>query len=334
MQSTLPLLMFMSILFPAKLWVVPGQPLVINVKNGGDCTLVMTDFAGKLILPTGDAGSNESTGDEPVDLQKDYASDLNTPGTYVVWAVPKGQSLPTFEGTPLIIQVRKDPAPGAPPGPLVLHIEPLRYAKLTADQGDMTLAFFFDVAPHTVENFLNLAQGGFYDGLTFHRISQDFLIQAGDPRGDGTGGPGYTIPPEFNSKQHLKGVLSMARQTDPREVDGTMPRTEYASSAGSVFFICLNPEKTRQLDHRYTAFGQVVDGMDTVDAIARLPVGGPTRDVPTNAPAIKSIQVLPVTPADNPYATLLNFPPPTAMPDTMPTPATQSASQPATSTAP
>jgi cyclophilin family peptidyl-prolyl cis-trans isomerase len=326
--------MFMSILFPAKLWVVPGQPLMINVKNGGDCTLVMTDFAGKLLLPTGDAGSNESTSDQSVDLQKDYNSDLNRPGTYLVFAVPKGQSLPTFEGTPLVVEVAKDSTPDAAPLPLVIHIEPLRYSKLTTDQGDMTLAFYFDAAPHTVDNFLSLAQGGFYDGLTFHRIAPDFLIQAGDPRGDGTGGPGYTLPSEFNNKEHLKGVLSMARQSDPREVDGSMPRSEYADSAGSVFFICLDPKKTRRLDHRYTAFGQVVDGMDTVDAIAKLPVGGATGDIPTNPPPIKSLTVLPVTPTDDPYATLLNFPVPTTLPATTDVPATQPATDAAPSTVP
>jgi cyclophilin family peptidyl-prolyl cis-trans isomerase len=110
----------------------------------------------------------------------------------------------------------------------------------------------------------------------------------------------------------------MARQSDPREVDGSMPRTEYANSAGSVFFICLDPKKTRRLDHRYTAFAQVVSGMDTVDAIAKLPVGGATGDVPTNAPAIKSIQVLPVTPLDDPYASMMNFPVAMNAPTTMP----------------
>jgi peptidyl-prolyl cis-trans isomerase B (cyclophilin B) len=332
MQPTIPLLMFMSVLFPAKLWVVPNQPLMINVKGGGACTLVMTDFAGKLILPTGEQGSNEATGDQPIDLQKDYSSDLDRPGTYVVWAVPKGQSLPDFEGTPLVIQVRTDPnadtAPGAQPAPLVIHVEPLRYARLAADQGGMTIAFFFDAAPNTCDNFLNLAQGGFYDGLTFHRIASDFLIQAGDPRGDGTGGPGYTLPAEFSSREHLKGVLSMARQTDPKEADGSMPRSEYANSAGSVFFICLDPQKTRRLDHRYTAFGQVVEGLDTVDAIAKVPVGGPTADVPTNPPVIKSITVLPVTSTDDPYAAMMNFPAPTTVPSTLPTTQSAAASQP------
>ena len=141
MQPALPLLMFMSVLFPAKLWVLPNQPVVMNVHNGGDCVLVMTDFAGKLVLPTGDAGSNEAAnGDQAVDLQKDYSTDLNTPGTYIVWAVPKGESLPAFEGTPLVIEVRKDSAPDAPAGPLVIHIEPLRYAKLSSQQGDITFA--------------------------------------------------------------------------------------------------------------------------------------------------------------------------------------------------
>jgi peptidyl-prolyl cis-trans isomerase B (cyclophilin B) len=182
----------------------------------------------------------------------------------------------------------------------------------------MMLVFFFDAAPHTCENFLSLAQGGFYDGLTFHRIAPDFLIQAGDPRGDGTGGPGYALPAEFNNRDHTRGVLSMARQSDPREVDGSMPRSEYANSAGSVFFICLDEKKTRRLDNRYTAFGQVVEGMDVVDAIAKLPVGGATGDVPVNPPAIKSITVLPVTPTDNPYAAMMNFPVPTTLPTTAP----------------
>jgi peptidyl-prolyl cis-trans isomerase B (cyclophilin B) len=328
MPSTLPLLVFMSVLFPARLWLVPGQPLLIDVKGAGDCTLVMTDFTGKLVLPTGDADANESHGDQTIDLEKAYASDLNTVGTYILWAVPKGQSLPTFLGTPLVIAVRKDPTPDAPPGPLVTHIEPLRYAKLSTDHGDMSIAFFFNSAPNTCDNFLSLAQGRFYDGLTFHRIAPDFLIQAGDPRGDGTGGPGYTIPAEFNSRDHARGVLSMARQPDPKEADGDMPRMEYANSAGSVFFICLNEKKTRRLDHRYTAFAQVVDGMDTVDAIAKSPVGGPTGDVPTNPPVIKSIKVYPVTPTDNPYAAMLDFPVPTTNPSTQPT------SVPATSTAP
>jgi peptidyl-prolyl cis-trans isomerase B (cyclophilin B) len=318
MPSTLPLLMFMSILFPAKLWVAPGQPLLINVRGGGDCTLILTDFEGRLAFPTGDPGSNQASGDQTIDLQKDYASDLKTVGTYVLWAVPKGASLPNFEGTPLVVETRKDPSPDAPPGPLVIHIEPLRYAKLSIEQGTMTILFFFDAAPHTCENFLALAQGGFYDGLTFHRIARDFLIQAGDPRGDGTGGPGYTLPEEFNDRDHARGVLSMARQSDPREADGEMPRSEFANSAGSVFFICLDEKKTRALDHRYTAFGKVVGGMDVVDAIAKLPVSGATNDIPTKPPAIKSIRVLPVTASNNPYAAMMNFPALTTVPATMP----------------
>jgi cyclophilin family peptidyl-prolyl cis-trans isomerase len=321
-------MLFMSILFPAKLWFVPGQPLLINVKGAGDCTLVMTNFAGKLVIPTGDSGSNLMSGDQTVDLERIYPSDLGVVGTYVLWAVPKGEALPDFVGTPLVIEVRKDPVPDAPPGPLSIHIEPLRYAKLTTDQGNMTLAFYFDAAPNTVENFLSLAQGGFYDGLTFHRIAPDYLVQAGDPRGDGTGGPGYTIAPEFNDRDHVRGVLSMARQIDPHEADGDMPRAEYAHSAGSVFFICLTDTKTRRLNHRYTAFGQVVEGLETVDAIAKLPVGGPTGDVPTNPPPIKSITVVPVTPSDNPYAAMMNFPAPTTVP------ATESTTQPTTSTVP
>ena len=115
-------------------------------------------------------------------------------------------------------------------------------------------------APNTVNNFISLVNAGFYDGLTFHRVIKDFMIQGGDPAGTGTGGPGYTIRGEFalngfkqNDIKHLRGVLSMARTMMP-------------DSAGSQFFIMH--ANAAHLDGQYAAFGKVIDGMDVVDEIA------------------------------------------------------------------
>jgi len=110
--------------------------------------------------------------------------------------------------------------------------------------GKITLDMLQDVAPGHVKNMLGLAKIGYYDGLVFHRIISGFMIQGGCPEGTGTGGPGYTIPAEFNATKHVPGVLSMARTNDP-------------NSAGSQFFICL--ESVPHLDRQYTAFGKTAD---------------------------------------------------------------------------
>jgi peptidyl-prolyl cis-trans isomerase B (cyclophilin B) len=129
--------------------------------------------------------------------------------------------------------------------------------------GDMVVEFFPDVAPNHVRNFKYLADHGFYNGTTFHRVIPNFMIQGGDPNSkdtiranDGTGGPGWTVDAEFNSKPHVRGTLSMARARDP-------------NSAGSQFFICVVP--TPQLNNQYTVFGQVIKGMDVADKIVSQP---------------------------------------------------------------
>ena len=122
--------------------------------------------------------------------------------------------------------------------------------------GNMTLKFFPDVAPGHVKNFLDLAKSGFYDKTIFHRVIPGFMIQGGDPNGNGTGGPGYNIKAEFNEKPHKRGILSMARTGDP-------------NGAGSQFFICV--KDSLFLDRQYTVFGEVVSGMEVADKIANLP---------------------------------------------------------------
>ncbi len=126
---------------------------------------------------------------------------------------------------------------------------PATKATIETDKGVIELDLYPDVAPETVKNFETLANKGFYDGLTFHRYVAGFVIQGGDPLGNGTGGPGYKIKAEFNDKPHIEGTLAMARSAHP-------------DSAGSQFYICLAPAPF--LDKQYTVFGQVTKGMEVV----------------------------------------------------------------------
>lgn len=134
---------------------------------------------------------------------------------------------------------------------------------LKLETGDVTIETFDEKAPKHVEQITRLAEEGFYDGLTFHRVIDGFVAQGGDPRGDGTGGADSNIPAEFNDTPHVEGVCSMARAQDP-------------NSASSQFFICL--DDATFLDNQYTAWGRVVDGMDAVHAIQKgEPPKNPTK---------------------------------------------------------
>ncbi|MFQ5893065.1 MAG: peptidylprolyl isomerase [Nitrospinota bacterium] len=123
---------------------------------------------------------------------------------------------------------------------------------IETEKGTITLELFEDDAPNTVANFIALAEKGYYDGLTFHRVIKDFMIQGGDPKGDGTGGPGYRIRDEINPRLHARGVVSMAKTAAP-------------DSGGSQFFI--THKATPWLDGVHTVFGRVTEGMEVVDAI-------------------------------------------------------------------
>ena len=127
---------------------------------------------------------------------------------------------------------------------------------LKTSAGDMTVEFFDDKAPGHVANFIKLASEGFYDGTVFHRTIPGFMIQGGCPDGTGMGGPGWSVDAEFNDTPHTRGVLSMARSQDP-------------NSAGSQFFVCHGDAAF--LDGQYTAFGRLVSGDETLDAIANAP---------------------------------------------------------------
>ncbi len=131
----------------------------------------------------------------------------------------------------------------------------MKQAEIHTNKGLMKLNFFDDDAPETVANFIKLSKDGFYDGLTFHRVLADFVIQGGCPTGDGTGGPGYSIKCETsgNNQYHDRGVLSMAHAGK--------------DTGGSQFFVCHSRTNTSHLDRVHTVFGKVYEGLDIIDKI-------------------------------------------------------------------
>jgi cyclophilin family peptidyl-prolyl cis-trans isomerase len=302
----------LSVLFPAKGWFGPDQAWNVTVRPpaGTSVRLVLTDFSGSSLDPD-PALVREFDKEATIDIKRLYPA-MATAGTYLLYAVPKAAIAASseFVGTPIVITVREDRRRGAPSGPMVVKFEPLRYAIVSTDAGDMTMAFYYDVAPNTVSNFLSLAGDGFYDGLTFHRIEPGFIMQGGDPRGDGTGGPGYNIDSEFSDRKHEEGVVSMARNVDPNEAPNNPPRPEYANSAGSQFFIALDKSKERtntaQLDGAYTVFGKIVgpEGLRTLSTLAATPIADKKTGRPEKPPVIKRIEVRPVTSRENPYHVL------------------------------
>ncbi len=158
------------------------------------------------------------------------------------------------------------------------------YIKITMEDGGVIIAQLdAEAAPKTVANFQKLVKEKFYDGLTFHRIAKGFVIQGGDPKGNGSGGSEETIEGEFrrngydNPLKHTRGVLSMARSDD-------------MNSASSQFFICLTTSKCASLDGSYAAFGKVIAGMDVVDKIAQAEIVQGTADTPVEKPVIHSIR--------------------------------------------
>jgi peptidyl-prolyl cis-trans isomerase B (cyclophilin B) len=162
-------------------------------------------------------------------------------------------------------------------------------AVIKTSEGEMVVQFWTDAAPNTIENFKKLAREGFYDGTIFHRIVKGFMIQGGDPNSKdpakensyGQGGPSYKIKAEFNDHSHQRGVISMARSSDP-------------DSAGSQFFICLAP--VPRLDHQYTTFGKLIKGDDVLEKIGDTPVtrnSSGENSKPTKRVVIESIKIVP-----------------------------------------
>jgi len=150
-------------------------------------------------------------------------------------------------------------------------------ATLQTNRGAIDVELFDDDAPKTVENFLKLSRDGFYDGVIFHRVIPDFMIQGGDPTGTGMGGPGYTFEDEFNDHKVERGALAMANAG---------PNTN-----GSQFFV-VTAEATPWLDGKHTVFGRVTSGMDVVDTISRLDTDA--NDKPREAVVIERVELVDV----------------------------------------
>ncbi|MCF7689271.1 MAG: peptidylprolyl isomerase [Cephaloticoccus sp.] len=168
------------------------------------------------------------------------------------------------------------------------NASPAEQAIIKTTYGDLTIAFWPEVAPKTVANFKKLASEGFYNGTAFHRIIKGFMIQGGCPNTKagqkgmpGTGSPGYQIKAEFNDKSHVRGVISMARSANP-------------DSAGSQFFICHGDAKF--LDKQYTAFGKLSAGDDVLERIATVPTqsgGGGEKSTPIDRIEVTSVEIVP-----------------------------------------
>ena len=167
---------------------------------------------------------------------------------------------------------RRWPPDGACRKPATVRL--MTEATLHTNHGDIALELFDEDAPKTVDNFLKLARDGFYDGITFHRVIPDFMIQGGCPRGDGTGGPGYEFEDEPNDHPIVRGALAMANRG---------PDTN-----GSQFFI-VTTEAAPWLDGKHTVFGQVSDGMDVVDTISG--VSRDASDRPREAVTIERVEL-------------------------------------------
>ena len=147
-------------------------------------------------------------------------------------------------------------------------------ATMTTSEGPITIELFDEDAPETVANFKKLAGDGFYDGLIFHRVIRDFMIQGGCPQGTGTGGPGYTFKDEFNDHKVVRGALAMANAG---------PNTN-----GSQFFLVTTPEAS-WLDGKHTVFGRVTEGLEVLDAIEGKPTDA--RDKPTDDITIEKLEI-------------------------------------------
>jgi peptidyl-prolyl cis-trans isomerase B (cyclophilin B) len=178
---------------------------------------------------------------------------------FILFGCGKKEEVKTEKAEEQPAQVTETKAPETKPisqEPIVRDKDPI--VVMETNYGTIELELFWKETPKTAENFLRLVISGFYDGLTFHRIVPNFVIQGGDPSGDGTGGPGYSIPFEKANTKHLRGYLGMARSQDP-------------NSAGSQFYICLRD--LPNLDNNYVVFGKVNKGMDVVDKIAAVKTG-------------------------------------------------------------
>jgi cyclophilin family peptidyl-prolyl cis-trans isomerase len=286
-----------------------GRPVMVDVAAppGADAALALLDADGKLLAPVRPASLG------PCDLGALFpeiwtlrkaawvqclAGDSPAGAALVVEPLlsrlaPRTEPAQRPDGTPYarIVGWGPDGAKGTVPRRVMtgLRIYGERDAILHTSLGDIVVALRPDEAPATAWNFLQLVDGGFYEGVVFHRVvpadrqGRPFVIQGGDPTGTGDGEPGYWLPIEPSALPHDFGVISMARDDDP-------------DSAGCQFFFCLSREGTSRLDGQYCAFGYAVDGAAAIRAIAAVELADVSSGRPVNPPVIRSAELVPSPP--------------------------------------
>ena len=242
---------------------------------------------------------------------------LGTPVALVALLAACGSSAPTPIPTPPPTPVTSSapkPVVGPPAAtpmavPLAAPAGDGTTATITTALGDIVIKLYNESAPVAARNFEGLAEAGFYDGTTFHRIVPDFVIQGGDPEGTGRGGPGYYIPDETVVGQYGRGVVAMARTSQP-------------NSQGSQFFIVVDDGARPALEQyrTYVIFGEVVSGMDVVDQIAARPNSGPPDNSAIDPVVMTSVTIQEPSPTPVPTATPVITPAPTATPVITPAP--------------
>ena len=294
-------------------WVPAGRGVEVRYEGEGPAELALTSFAGAEVEAVGEAAVEPGA---VVDVTAVFGR--RPPGAWLLYAVePGGDPAAGFLGTPLVLDVRAGAGPGgAGAEAVVTRVVPMRYAELTVGQGEvaggaggtMTIALDYEASPHNVANFADLIASGFYDGLTLHRIVPGYLIQGGDPAGDGTGGPGYAVDAELGDRPFVFGTVAAARLTDPLERQGNAPRPAAADSAGSQFFLTLDvsDRSARYLRRRFSVLGRVIDGLDVLEALSSLPTGPDGR--PADPPVIGRFELKPVVQDANPQPGLFRVP--------------------------
>lgn len=279
-----------------------SMPMTVSVPSGAEGVVEIGLFA------PGEPGSAVS---EPSERASAEAGRVDLAGLFpVLWTTSKPGTMYAQllvggkkVGSPVVLQpmvaveYAQDPGGNRPPawqsrGSLAysgIKAWSDKRVVLETSLGEVEIAMRPDVAPNSVWNFLQLVEGGFYTDVIFHRVvpatqnGHPFVIQAGDPTGQGDGGPGHMIDLERSPMEHDFGVISMARTNDP-------------NTNGSQFFLCLSREGTSFLDGRYTAFGQTVRGGEAIVSISNVPIADPSRGRPAEPPVIKSARTVAAPP--------------------------------------
>lgn len=265
-------------------YYVAGRPFPVRIEieapadgatvEGWQLTAAGFTVGGKALAEKGSEPALALKAGEKKGLTVDLASALSAEGDFeIAWGPQPAAKVRALAAAPKDLKFMEESSVAA--GDLAKY-----WVLMRTNRGEMLMEFWPDVAPGHVRNFLDLSATGFYDGSTFHRVIPGFMIQGGDPEGNGTGNGPRRLKAEFNDKKHVPGVLSMARTNDP-------------NSASCQFFVMH--KTSPHLDHQYSAFGQLVTGLDTVERIVTTPRG--PGDKP-NTPQVIEQAIVVLAPAD------------------------------------